>query len=103
VKHGTGIPHSPTGQSIVEKAHWTIKQVLDQQRGGTEMNSPIERLCKALYTINFLNNSFMEPTSLVLWHFSNSARGKLEEKPLVLIKDPETHQISGPFPRITWE
>ncbi|KFO61138.1 hypothetical protein N302_12092, partial [Corvus brachyrhynchos] len=29
--HTTGIPHSPTGQSIVERAHQTIKRVLDQQ------------------------------------------------------------------------
>lgn len=30
VKHSTGIPHSPTGQSVVERAHGTIKWVLDQ-------------------------------------------------------------------------
>ncbi|KFO52527.1 hypothetical protein N302_05417, partial [Corvus brachyrhynchos] len=30
-QHTTGIPHSPTGQSIVERAHQTIKKVLDQQ------------------------------------------------------------------------
>ncbi|KFO62237.1 hypothetical protein N302_03228, partial [Corvus brachyrhynchos] len=31
IRHTTGIPHSPTGQSIVERAHQTIKRVLDQQ------------------------------------------------------------------------
>ncbi|NWI35929.1 POK6 protein, partial [Picathartes gymnocephalus] len=98
VKHTTGIPHSPTGQSVVERAHRTLKEVLDQQRGGTETSSPIERLCKALYTTDFLNGSFTELTPPVLQHFSNLTRAKLEEKPPVLIKDPETHQISGPFP-----
>lgn len=31
IRHSTGIPHSPPGQSIVERAHQTIKRVLDQQ------------------------------------------------------------------------
>ncbi|KFO62158.1 hypothetical protein N302_15654, partial [Corvus brachyrhynchos] len=31
IRHTTGIPHSPTGQSIVKRAHQTIKRVLDQQ------------------------------------------------------------------------
>lgn len=74
VKHVTGIPHSPTGQSIVERTHSTIKRVLHQQRGGTETSTPVERLCKALFTINFLNRSFIEPTPPVIRHFSNSAR-----------------------------
>ncbi|NXD99930.1 IGEB protein, partial [Chaetorhynchus papuensis] len=100
VKHSTGIPHCPTGQSVVERAHGTIKRVLDQQRGGTETSSPIERLCKALFTINFLNCSSTEPSPPVFRHFSNSARAKLDEKPPVLIKDPESQQILGPFPLI---
>ncbi|NXY15784.1 POK19 protein, partial [Atrichornis clamosus] len=58
--HTAGIPHSPTAQSIVERTHQTLKRVLDQQRGGTEINSPAVRLCKALFTINFLNSSFSE-------------------------------------------
>ena len=61
-QHTTGIPHSPTGQSIIERTHQTLQRVLDQQCGGAEVNSPIVRLCKALFTINFLNNSFSEPT-----------------------------------------
>ncbi|NXB24132.1 PO113 protein, partial [Rhagologus leucostigma] len=97
VKHGTGIPPSPMGQAIVERAHGTIKRVLNQQRGGTETSSPIERLCKADFTINFLNSSFTEPTPPVCRHFSNLARAKLENLP-VLIKDPESQQVSGPFP-----
>ncbi|NXU09021.1 PO113 protein, partial [Pardalotus punctatus] len=31
VQHITGIPHSPTGQAIVERAHQTLKRVLRQQ------------------------------------------------------------------------
>ncbi|NXB23379.1 IGEB protein, partial [Rhagologus leucostigma] len=98
--HTTGIPHSPTGQSIVERAHQTIKRVLDQQRGGSEVNSSIVRLCKALFTINFLNNSFSEPTPPIFRHFSNLTQAKLKEQLPVLVKDPESRQILGPFPLI---
>ncbi|NWU39002.1 IGEB protein, partial [Hylia prasina] len=96
VKHSTGIPHSPTGQSNVERTHQTLKRVLHQQQRGTETMPPVERLCKALYVINFLNCSSSEPNPPVLRHFSNFARAKLEEKLPVLIKDPETQQIPGP-------
>lgn len=62
IQHDTSIPHSPTGQSIVQRTHQTIKRVLHQQWRGTEILSPIDRLCKALYVINFLiNGSSTEP------------------------------------------
>lgn len=102
IRHRTGIPHSPTGQSVVERAHQNIKRVLHQQRGGAETNSPVERLFKALFTISFLNNSFNEPTPPVFQHFTNLTQAKLKERPLVLVKDPESHQIQGPFPLLTW-
>lgn len=41
VKHSTGIPHSPKGQSVVKWAHQTLKRLLHQQQGGSEDNSPI--------------------------------------------------------------
>ncbi|KFO61136.1 hypothetical protein N302_09553, partial [Corvus brachyrhynchos] len=34
VDHTFGIPHSPTGQVIVERAHGTLKRVLDKQKRG---------------------------------------------------------------------
>lgn len=102
IDHATGIPPSPTGQSIVERTHQNIKRILNQQRGGTEKLSPIEQLCKVLFTINFLNNSFEEPLPPVFRHFSNSTQAKLQEQPPVLIKDPENGQIRGPFPLIIW-
>ncbi|NWZ79250.1 POK6 protein, partial [Poecile atricapillus] len=33
IKHTTSIPHSPTGQSIVERAHRSLKRILGQQKG----------------------------------------------------------------------
>ncbi|RMB89876.1 hypothetical protein DUI87_33740 [Hirundo rustica rustica] len=102
IEHNKWILYSPTGPSVVERTHQTLKRVLHQQRGGTETLPPVERLCKALDVINFLNCSSTEPNPPVIRHFLNSARAKLEEKPPVLIKDPETHQISGPHQLITW-
>ncbi|RMC01195.1 hypothetical protein DUI87_22287 [Hirundo rustica rustica] len=32
VEHKTGIPHSPTGQAVVERTHREIKRVLNQQQ-----------------------------------------------------------------------
>lgn len=78
IRHSTGIPHSPPGQSIVERAHQTIKRVLDQQQGGTEVSSPIVRLCKALFTINFLKNSFSEPTPPHITAFFKFDPGQIE-------------------------
>lgn len=103
IAHKTGIPVNPTGQSIVERTHQTLKRVLNQQNLDTSIKSPVERLCKALYVINFLNCTASEPDPPVFRHFANTTQAKLTEKPPVLVKDPETHQISGPFQLITWD
>ncbi|RMC16113.1 hypothetical protein DUI87_08322 [Hirundo rustica rustica] len=44
----------------------------------------------------------IEPTPPNIRHFSNSMRAKLKENPLVLVINPETGQIEGPFKLITW-
>ena len=53
IRHITGIPHSPTGQAIVERAHQTLKALLQKQKGG-EVLAAAERLAKAVYVLNFL-------------------------------------------------
>ncbi|RMC21308.1 hypothetical protein DUI87_02169 [Hirundo rustica rustica] len=45
---------------------------------------------------------YPEPTPPIIRHFSNSTRAKLKENPLVLVRNPETGQIEGPFKLITW-
>ncbi|NXB23225.1 IGEB protein, partial [Rhagologus leucostigma] len=96
IRHTTGIPHSPTRQAVVERAHQTLKLVLLQLSGTIKMNSPMFRLAKALFTINFLNNTFEEPELPIFRHFNNRGKQKLRENPEVLIKDPETQQVQGP-------
>ncbi|NXB13736.1 POK19 protein, partial [Rhagologus leucostigma] len=96
IQHTTGIPHSPTRQAVVERTHQTLKRVLLQQSSTIKMNSPVFRLAKALFTVNFLNCSFEEPDPPIVRHFSNTSKQKLKENPEVLIKDPETQQVQGP-------
>lgn len=52
MSHLTGIPHSPTGQAIVELAHGTLKCILEEQKGTMSGETPQSRVAKALYTPN---------------------------------------------------
>ncbi|RMC21621.1 hypothetical protein DUI87_02488 [Hirundo rustica rustica] len=90
VEHKTGIPHSPTGQAVVERAHQTLKQVLARQSSTTVWMSPHEKLCKAMFTINFLNCSFENMSPPVVRHFNSGNQFKLSQRPPVMIRDPET-------------
>ena len=47
IRRTKGIPHSPSGQAIVERAHGTLKVLLQKQKGG-EMGSPAKCVAKAL-------------------------------------------------------
>ncbi|NXH90592.1 POK19 protein, partial [Edolisoma coerulescens] len=100
ISHVTGIPHSPMGQALVERAHQTIKRMLLQQKGGAEIETPAVQLAKALFTLNFLNCSEKEPDPPALRHFHNATRAWLKEHPLVLTKEPDSLKITGPFPLI---
>ncbi|RLV63784.1 hypothetical protein DV515_00017917 [Chloebia gouldiae] len=40
VSHKFGIPHSPTGQAIVERAHGILKRVLQKQKRGMQGETP---------------------------------------------------------------
>ncbi|TRZ08157.1 hypothetical protein HGM15179_018950 [Zosterops borbonicus] len=54
MSHKFGIPHSLTGQAIVEHAHGTLKRVLQKQKRGMQGETSHSQLAKALYTINHL-------------------------------------------------
>ncbi|NXP01556.1 IGEB protein, partial [Certhia brachydactyla] len=97
VEHKTGIPHSPTGQAVVERAHQTLKQVLAKQSSTTVWMPPQQKLCKAMFTINFLNCSFENMNPPVTRHFNSGNQFKPSQRPPVLIKDPETLETKGPY------
>ncbi|RMC20788.1 hypothetical protein DUI87_01640 [Hirundo rustica rustica] len=102
VEHKTGIPHSPTGQAVVERAHQTLKQVLARQSSTTVWMSPHEKLRKAMFTINFLNCSFENMSPPVVRHFNSGNQFKLSQRPPVMIRDPETWETKGPYELVTW-
>jgi hypothetical protein len=54
VKHLTGLPYNPQGQGITKRAHRTLKQYLQKQRGGIEFMTPKMALSLAIFTLNFL-------------------------------------------------
>lgn len=92
VTHHTGIPHSPTGQAIVERANQTIKRYLQKFRDVADVQ---ERVFKALFVLNYLclfGDSEFVPAKLHAG-FSKS------NKPVgmkVYYKDLSTGQWKGP-------
>lgn len=102
VIHKMGIPHSSTGQAIIERAHSSLKHLLLQQKGGMGNATPAEHLQKALYVFNFLNCSLMDPNPPIVRHFGSNRQLEVKQKALVLVNDPETGKILGPYPLITW-
>ncbi|XP_017586203.1 PREDICTED: endogenous retrovirus group K member 25 Pol protein-like [Corvus brachyrhynchos] len=102
IEHKTGIPYSPTGQAIVERAHQNIKRMLQCQRFPEKLDSPVIRLSRALFTLNFLNCAFENLNPPIVRHFGGSRHLQMKEKPPVWIKDLETREIQGPHELITW-
>ncbi|NXX47425.1 POK8 protein, partial [Tricholaema leucomelas] len=98
IQHVTGSPHSPTGQAIVERAHQTLKSLLNKQKGGESRNTPNERLGKALYVLNYLRlaSDRQEPPMVI--HGSHLCRDnrKADTKILVQYKDLNTGEQKVP-------
>lgn len=72
IKHITGIPYNPQGQGIVERAHQTLKNMLQRLTTVTDAYSPLtprNRLNHALFVLNFLSLD-IEGRSAAdrLWH-----------------------------------
>ncbi|RMC20508.1 hypothetical protein DUI87_01359 [Hirundo rustica rustica] len=102
VEHKTGIPHSPTGQTMVERTHGTIKRVLHQQQRVLKVETPAVRLARALFTINFLNCSFEGLNPPIIRHFGVGSLFSIRERPPVMVRDPESGRTEGPHDLVTW-
>ncbi|RMC21765.1 hypothetical protein DUI87_02634 [Hirundo rustica rustica] len=102
VEHKTGIPHSPTGQAMVERTHGTIKRVLHQQQRVLRTESPSVRLARALFTINFLNCSYEGLNPPIVRHFGASSLFGVKERPQVMVRDPGSGGTEGPHDLVTW-
>lgn len=53
IKHATDISYNPTGQAIIKRSNYTLKEVLIKQKG--DRRSPRDRLNNALLTLNIFS------------------------------------------------
>ncbi|RMC10969.1 hypothetical protein DUI87_12160 [Hirundo rustica rustica] len=81
VSHNFGIPHSPTGQAIVERNHGTLKRVLQKQKRGMQGETPHSRLAKALSTINHLTVPQNSNNPVILNHHLSLQASDSEQQP----------------------
>ncbi|NWU44352.1 POK18 protein, partial [Hylia prasina] len=96
VKHITGIPHSPTGQAVIERTHHVLKSYLLKQKG--DEKDPRQRLNKVLFTINFLClTEGREELPVVIHHWTVKS-GWPQSLPdlLVTYRNPKTGIWEGP-------
>ncbi|RMC04312.1 hypothetical protein DUI87_19131 [Hirundo rustica rustica] len=103
VGHKTGIPHSPTGQAVVERIHREIKRVLNQQQQVLKMETPQTRLARVLFTVNFLNCTFELLNPPIVRHFGANPQLNIKERLPVMVRDPETGRTEGPHDLVTWD
>ncbi|NWI14157.1 POK19 protein, partial [Crypturellus soui] len=96
IQHSFGIPHSPTDQAIVERAHSTLKTLLLKKKGGEEgMSIPHERLSKAIFVLNFLRYPSERSEPPVVTHVRSMQNrllpwDSLDQLPSVRYRDPQT-------------
>ena len=104
VTHITGIPHSPTGQAIIERTHKVLKDFLEKQKMGELGEPPSNRLMKAIYVMNFLTLCGESVVPPVVRHFQtmNSGIQNIDNEWKVWVKNIECQQWEGPFKVIMW-
>ncbi|NXP33393.1 POK18 protein, partial [Leiothrix lutea] len=74
MKHTTGIPHSSTGQAIVERASCTLKEYLAKQKQNYEIDV-VSWLSKVLFTLNYLCLTEGREESAVVIHHHTVKEG----------------------------
>ncbi|KAF1641725.1 IgE-binding protein, partial [Eudyptes chrysocome] len=96
VKHITGIPYSPTGQSLVERTHQVLKDYLFKQKGGEK--DPQIRLNKVLFTLNYLCLMGDREEPAIVIHHQNLKFNQQTTIPSlkVMYRDPVTGMWLGP-------
>ncbi|RMC21829.1 hypothetical protein DUI87_02699 [Hirundo rustica rustica] len=99
VSYNFGIPHSTTGQAIVERNHGTLKHVLQKQKRGMQGETPHSRLAKALYTINHLTVPQNSNNPVILNHHLSlqASDGEQQPRAKVRVRNLVTKQWEGPY------
>ncbi|RMC16945.1 hypothetical protein DUI87_06200 [Hirundo rustica rustica] len=105
----SAMPGQPTMAEILEAcskafASLGVPQEIKTDNGPTYIGKVLDKFLKrwGVHHTFGIPHSPTEPTPPIIRHFSNSTRAKLKENPLVLVRNPETGQIEGPFKLITW-
>ncbi|KAF1446154.1 IgE-binding protein, partial [Spheniscus demersus] len=96
VKRVPGIPYSPTGQSLVERARQILKDYLSKQKG--EEKDPQIRLSKVLFTLNYLCLMGDREEPSIVIHHQNLKFNQQTTIPnfQVMYRDPVTGMWLGP-------
>ncbi|NXL78927.1 IGEB protein, partial [Leptocoma aspasia] len=96
-KHTTGIPHSPTGQTIVERANCTLKEYLTEQKRNNDTDVA-SRLSKALFTLNYLCLAEGREEPVVAIHYLTIKEGRPQAIPGLYVyhKNMQTGEWEGP-------
>ncbi|NXR43497.1 POK10 protein, partial [Zosterops hypoxanthus] len=97
VKLTTEIPHSPTGQAIVERANCTLKEYLAKQKQ-TDDTDVVSRLLKVLFTLNYLclAEGREEPAVMIHHHVVKEGRPQAIPGLYVYYKDMRMGEWQGP-------
>ena len=93
VRHITGIPRSPTGQALVERANATFKFYLQKYLDVVDIQ---ERVSLALYTLNYLCIFGDEQTPAAVKHFAQAPSQKSKPSFKAYYWDPNTGLWQGP-------
>ena len=103
VQHVTGIPHSLTGQAIIERTHQTLKHYFQKQKQGESWETPVNRLMKVQYVMNFLRLTGEDVIPPIVKHMQAMSTGMstYKEQLKVLVKNKEG-KWEGPFQLVTW-
>ncbi|NXU62091.1 POK11 protein, partial [Horornis vulcanius] len=80
VKHTTGIPHSSTGQAIVERANRTLKEYLAKRKQDDEVDVS-SRLSKVLFPLSYLCLAEGREEPAVMIHHHAVKEGGLQAIP----------------------
>ncbi|NXY61027.1 POK19 protein, partial [Callaeas wilsoni] len=96
IKHVTGIPHSPTGQAVIERTHRVLKDYLAKQK--TKITDPVQRLHMVLFTLNYLCLTEGREEPPVIIHHSTIKVGRPQSLPNFYVKyrDSKTGMWEGP-------
>uniref|UniRef100_A0A8C3D941 Uncharacterized protein n=1 Tax=Corvus moneduloides TaxID=1196302 RepID=A0A8C3D941_CORMO len=95
--HKTGIPHSPTGQAIVERAHGTLKTYLQKY---PDLSNPHDKLQKCLFVLNHLCVFGDKEVPPAIVHFTYPQPPT--PMPWVRYKDPKTGLWQDPVKTLYW-